>query len=181
MATSGAAEILLRYDDDQDRQHFETLFASDFVIHAFATDQGALDYLPSAPSIPTAIVLLPNRADDYLESSLLAQARDHHPRILKILIGDAIALNLLVKLLDHQLVDRCFEQPVNPDVIRSHVLTAALTREGQTFSPDTSQAHEGPKPTILIVDDEPTATRYLSRQLERMQDEFRVLSAISAE
>ena len=181
MATSGAAEILLRYDDDQDRQHFETLFASDFVIHAFATDQGALDYLPSAATIPTAIVLLPNRADDYLESSLLARARDHHPRILKILIGDAIALNLLVKLLDHQLVDRCFEQPVNPDVIRSHVLTAALTREVQTFSPDTSETHEGPKPAILIVDDEPTATRYLSRQLERMQDEFRVLSAISAE
>ena len=126
-------------------------------------------------SFEVQVQALPNRADDYLESSLLARARDHHPRILKILIGDAIALNLLVKLLDHQLVDRCFEQPVNPDVIRSHVLTAALTREEQTFSPDTSEAHEGPKPAILIVDDEPTATRYLSRQLERMQDEFRVL------
>ena len=181
MATSGAAEILLRYDDDQDRQHFETLFANDFVIHSLTSDQEALAYLATTATLPAAIILIPNRTDDYLESSLLAEARDHQPGILKMLIGDAITLNLLVTLLDEQLIDRCFEQPVNPDLIRSHVLTAALTREIQIPSTDASQTCEGPKPAILIVDDEPTATRYLSRQLERMQTEFRVLSAINAE
>jgi FixJ family two-component response regulator len=181
MATSGAAEILLRYDDEQERQHFETLFGNDFAIQAFASDQTALDHLASISSMPAAIVLVPDQADDHLESPLLSEARDHHPGILKILIGDAIALNLLVTLLDNQLIDRCFEQPVDLDVIRSHVLAAALTREGKSSASDIRQAPEGPKPAVLIVDDEPTATRYLSRQLEHMQTEFRVLSATSAE
>jgi len=181
MATSGAAEILLRYDDDQELQHFETLFGNDFTIQAFASDRTALDYLASASKLPAAIILIPKQPDDHLESSLLEHAREQHAGILKILIGDAIALNLLVKLLDDQLIDRCFEKPVNPDVIRSHVLAAALTHEDQSPFPDNGQALEGPKPAILIVDDEPTATRYLSRQLEHMQTEFRVLSATSAE
>ena len=181
MATSGAAEILLRYDDDQERQHFEILFGNDFTVQAFASDQAALDHLASTSTLPAAIVLVPNQPDNHLQSSLLAKARDQHPGILKILIGDAIALNLLVTLLDDQLIDRCFEQPVNLDVIRSHVLAAALTREEHSHFPDTGQALEGHRPAVLIVDDEPTATRYLSRQLEYMQSEFRVLSAASAE
>lgn len=181
MATSGVAEILLRYDDDQERQHFETLFGKEFAIQAFASDQTALDHLASASTLPAAIVLVPDQPDGHLESSLLSEVRDRYPGILKILIGDAIALNLLVTLLDDQLIDRCFEQPVDLDVIRSHVLAAALTREAQSSAPDTGEAPEGPSPAILIVDDEPTATRYLSRQLAHMQTEFRMLSAISAE
>ena len=58
MATSAVAEILLRYDDDQERQHFETLFGDDFAIQAFASDQTALDHLASASTLPAAIVLM---------------------------------------------------------------------------------------------------------------------------
>lgn len=181
MAINGAAEVILRYDDEQDRAHFETLFGCDFRIQAFTSDQAALGHLFRGTAEPSAMVLIPNRPEEHLESPLLAEARDHHPRVLKILMGDAIALNLLVTLLDEQLIDRCFEQPVNPDVIRSHVLTAALTHSEAPPAPAPEQTAEDAGPAILIVDDEPTATRYLARQLERMQDEFRVLCANSAE
>lgn len=63
MPTSGAAEILLRYDDDQERQHFETLFGKDFAIQAFASDQTALDHLVSAYTLPAAIVMIPNQPE----------------------------------------------------------------------------------------------------------------------
>ncbi|WP_372999398.1 response regulator [Marinobacter sp.] len=181
MAINGAAEVILRYDDEHDREYFEALFGNDFTIQSFTSDQPARDHLCLSTKPPAAIVLIPDRPDGHLQSPLLAEARDHHPGVLKILMGDAISLNLLVTLLDDQLIDRCFEQPVNADMVRSHVLTAALTRGEASPSPVPEQAGAGARPAILIVDDEPTATRYLARQLERMQNQFRVLCASSAE
>ncbi|MGM0768812.1 MAG: response regulator [Pseudomonadota bacterium] len=181
MANTGTPEVILRYDHEQDRDQFDRLFGRDFSIRPFPSDSAALEYLDQARGQPAAIVVLPHRSGEHLESALLAEARDRYPRLLKILLGDTIALNLLVSLLETQLIDRCFEQPVNPDLIRSHVLAAALTRPETPPVVGADNPGDGNKPAVLIVDDEPAATKYLARQLARMQDDFRVLCALSAE
>lgn len=180
MASTGAPEVILRYDHEQDRDQFTELFARDFTVRPFATDAAALAFLTQASNAPAAIIILPRHPNEHVDSPLLAEARDRHPRLLKILLGETIALNLLVSMLDTQLIDRCFEQPANPDLIRSHILTAALTPTATPPSRPAQTVAGDCKPAVLIVDDEPTATRYLARQLERLQEEFRVLCAVNA-
>ena len=189
MTISGTPAVILRYHHEQDREQFEDLFGRDFTIHPFRSDQAAVAYLSqtsdsdmatSAGNL-TAIFVLSHHPDDYRESALWAAARDQHPHLLKILLGEAIELDLLVSLLDQQLIDRCFEQPANPDLVRSHVLTAALTHRDAPHTRANEPVSGERKPAVLIVDDEPAATKYLSRQLELMQDDFRVICARSAE
>lgn len=189
MTISGTPAVILRYHHEQDREQFEDLFGKDFTIHPFRSDQAALDYLSQTSgsdmatraSNLTAIFVLSPHPDNYRESALLSEARDQHPHLLKILLGQAIELDLLVSLLDQQLIDRCFEQPANPDLVRSHVLMASLTHREAPHTRTKEPAGGAHKPAVLIVDDEPAATKYLSRQLELLQDEFRVICAQSAE
>lgn len=193
MTISGTPAVILRYDQEQDREQFEALFGKDFHVCSFASDQAAMDYLvyarslaatPETANSPTnlaAIFVLSDRPERCPESVLLAVARDQYPHLLKILLGEAIELELLVSLLDQQLIDRCFEQPANPDLVRSHVLTAALTHREAPYTRATKPIIGQHKPIVLIVDDEPAATKYLARQLELLQDEFRVVCAQSAD
>lgn len=193
MTINGTPAVILRYDREQDREQFEDLFGRDFNIQAFGTDQAALDYLAQGsptvsgadtvnnPAKLSAIFILSHHTRGYPEPALLARTRDYHPHVLKILMSDVIELDLLVSLLDQQLVDRCFEQPINPDLIRSHVLMAALTLDKAPPTHSQELVDRSNKTAVLIVDDEPSATRYLARQLEILQDDFRVLCARNAD
>lgn len=180
MAISNEPRIVLRYDSEPARHRFEAAFGQDFRIHAVTTDQTAIAALTRDGALPSALVVLPEQPAAHSESPLLALARDQHPGLMKILISNAMPLDLLVSLLEQRLIDRCFEQPVNPDLLRSQILTAALAVR------ETAPAHSIPAadtglPAVLIVDDETAATKYLARQLDRLQDEFRILCADNAE
>lgn len=129
----------------------------------------------------TALILLDLPPGDPDAHPLLVRARDQHPGLLKILVGESIGLPTLTALLDEGLVDRCFEHPINPDQLRSHLLTAILLPHERSWPAHQTNQPQGGLPAVLIVDDETTATKYLSRRLNRMQSAFRVLCADSAE
>ncbi|GAA3946059.1 response regulator [Allohahella marinimesophila] len=174
--------IFLRHDSSEALNSFKTTFGHDFQIAAFQSDEAAAEALANLDIRPAALFVLVDNPSARTEFPLLAKARVSHPDLLKILLGDSIPLSLLVNLLDLGQVDRCFEQPVNPDLIRSHVLRAALAVQkmsGVAVQVAPSGADE--VPAVLIVDDESAATKYLARQLEHMQDEFQVLCADHAE
>ncbi|MFP3977225.1 response regulator [Marinobacter sp. KMM 10035] len=179
MAITEEPHIFLRYDCENARRTFEDELGNDLRIDAFPTDQAAISALEHCPTPPNALFVLASQSPIQASPPLLVHARDTHPDLLKILISDTVPLDMLVSLLEQRLVDRCFEQPVDPDLIRSHVLTSALASKPSLQGVVSVPAAEAP--IVLIVDDESTATKYLARQLERMQNDFRVLCADSAE
>ena len=176
--------VLLRYHSEEAKQTFEALFEQDFSIHAFNSDDAVLGHLAAAEAPPAALVMAGCEASTAINSSLLTKARTQYPTVLRVLITERVILSELVALLDTQVIDRCFEQPLDPDLIRSHLMTAALTSpelSGQTKHQPPLPNTEGQRPVVLIVDDEPAATKYLIRQLEHLQEEFSLLSADTAE
>ncbi|MDG5500256.1 response regulator [Marinobacter sp. BGYM27] len=182
MDSSLIPQVIVRYDNEQSRRDFEVIFGQDFAITPFSSDATALAHLDESGRCPAAVFMLSDAPTGQDQSAFLLRVRDAFPTVLKILICDSMPLDLLVSLLDRGLVDACFERPFNPDPVRSKVLTAALTAQA---TPPVLGNLTGPvagvRPVVLIVDDETVSTRYLSLQLERMQDEFRVLCAANAE
>ena len=75
MASTGAPEVILRYDHEQDRDQFTELFARDFIVRPFATDAAALAFLTQASNAPAAIIILPRHPNAHVDSALLAEAR----------------------------------------------------------------------------------------------------------
>ncbi len=173
--------VLLRYSSEHARDALSQWLEPDFRILPCASDEEAVAALSDPDQRLTALILLDLPPVDPEPHRLLVRARDQHPGLLKILIGDSIGLHTLTALLDEGLVDRCFEHPVDPDLLRSHLLTAALLRHERTSNDHQTDQPQGAPPAVLIVDDETTATKYLSRRLNRMQTSFRVLCADSAE
>lgn len=181
MAITNEPRIILRYDREPARDGFAATFARDFRISAFCDDCSAMASLNADSDRPAALFVLSENPGSQVESPLLIDARDRHPGLMKIMVGDAIPLNLLVTLLEKRLVDRCFEQPLNPELIRSQVLAAALVnRAPEPTLPETAD-RRSEQPAVLIVDDESAATKYLARQLARLQDDFRILCADNAD
>lgn len=127
--------VLLRYHSEEAKQTFEALFAQDFSIHAFSSDEAVLEHIGAAEAPPAALVIAGCETSTVINSTLLAKARTQYPTVLRVLITKRVILSELVALLDTQVIDRCFEQPLDPDLIRSHLMTAALTSpelSGQT-------------------------------------------------
>ncbi|WP_417520583.1 response regulator [Marinobacter sp.] len=183
MAITEEPQIFLRYDSKRALTAFEEEFGNNLNIDAFESDQAAIAALKECSAPPHALFILASQPSSQGNSPLLTHARDAHPGLLKILISDAVPLDVLVSLLEKRLIDRCFEQPLDPDLVRSHVLTSALARKShENVMPEAKPKDASDEvPTVLIVDDEPAATKYLARQLERMQNDFHVLCADSAE
>ncbi|HAX11204.1 MAG TPA: hypothetical protein DCX68_14310, partial [Marinobacter hydrocarbonoclasticus] len=119
--------VLLRYHSEEAKQTFEALFEQDFSIHVFNSDDAVLGHLAAAEAPPAALVMAGCEASTAINSSLLIQARTQYPAVLRVLITGRVILSELVALLDTQVIDRCFEQPLDPDLIRSHLMAAALT------------------------------------------------------
>lgn len=182
MAKTNKPRIIVRYDYAPALEQFETVFGPDFNIEAFDTDQGAISALDRKFPPPAALLVLPEQPTLQCHSQPLMKARDCHPKVMKVLMGDTIPLDLLVSLLEQRLIDRCFNQLANPDLIRSQILAAALKVQAPTSeSLRPANAHDTPTPTVLIVDDETAATKYLAKQLTQLQDDFRIICADSAD
>ena len=182
MGITQEPQVFLRYDSEHALKAFEAAFGRDLLIKAFKTDQAAVEALEQGQTPPHALFVLADQPSIQTTFPLLTHARNFYPGLLKILLSDAVPLDVLASLLEQRLIDRCFEQPVDPDLVRSHVLSSALTGISRDSEMQGAVAiSDAEMPAVLIVDDESTATKYLARQLERLQDNFRVLCADSAE
>ena len=79
----------------------------------------------------------------------------------------------------NRVVDRCYAKPWDINLVRTDLFAATMSVQDNAGPTPVESEH--PKPLVLIVDDEQSATKYLSKQLMRMQDRFEIRCAASAQ
>ncbi|MDI9244342.1 response regulator [Marinobacter sp. CHS3-4] len=184
MPSEPAAPVILRYEHTSDLDAFQSVFAGAFDIIPCRTDEEARHRIDHAPQAPAALVMIQPSLRNLGKSELLAQASN--AGCFRILISDQLALDDIVHLLDERVIDRCYERPWDEKRLRTDLFTATMGVGIRDRSEPA--AHEAPaadhtesRPLVLIVDDETAATKYLSKQLLRMQERFGVRCAASAD
>lgn len=178
MAAASSARVILRYDRETDKQAFLDTFGDAFHINCYRSDAEAKTDLSMTGQEPQALVMLVPSADQVLGSDLLAAATQ--AGCFRILISDSFALDEIIHLLDNHIIDRCYPQPWDSHRLRSDLFTATMSVASHSYTSQTPTHAEG-KPLVLIVDDETAATKYLSKHLMRLQDNFEVRCAASAD
>ncbi|OZG71728.1 hypothetical protein BTA51_18985 [Hahella sp. CCB-MM4] len=181
MPTGQQYPVLLRYDDEAECKRFVDQFGEDFAVTCCDSDQLALDFLIRQGQEICAVFVDLADARQALESPLFLLASQRFPHCLKVLLSDGIALDEVIELVGKQVVDKCFSRRYDRDLIRSLVYTAQMALHDAIGMPESQVSGEASFPTVLIVDDEQAATKYLRKQLERMQDRFNVLCAANAD
>lgn len=126
-----------------------------------------------------ALLIAPGTLLEMRSLSVISMMKAAYPESPVVLLHDDIQLDPLIDMLDRQILDHCFSLDYDPNEIQSLIRVAAMhlrTPIGQaTENSDTS------RPAVLIVDDEVVGTKYLKKQLERMQSDFDVLCAANGE
>lgn len=177
MSADKGAPVILRYENEAEREEFLAAFAKSFHIISCCKDQQAIAAIINHPGNPPALVLCSSRPDSACRSELLHKASG--AGCFRILISGQVSLDDIIQLLDDQVIDRCYGQPWEPDRLRSDLFLATMSVEERRWPTPTGS--DSSQPLVLIVDDETTATKYLSRQLLRLQDRFGVRCAASAD
>lgn len=183
MPPEPAAPVILRYEHASDRDEFQTIFGDAFELIFCRTDVEAKEHLDRDPHTPAALVMIQPSLPDLNGSTLLADASK--AGCLRVLISDQIALDDIIHLLDERIIDRCYPRPWDEHRLRADLFTATMGVDSRdwpepaAFSEPSATQQE--RPLVLIVDDETAATKYLSKQLLRMQDQFGIRCAASAE
>lgn len=178
MSADQPHRVLLRYDREDDRDAFLQDFAGAFSIDSYSSDQEALAAIARGRSLPDALVFITTDTDQLLTSSLLQQVSDGGC-CLRIVIGGQFSLDQIIHLLENRVVDRCYAKPWDINLVRTDLFAATMSVQDNAGPTPVESEH--PKPLVLIVDDEQSATKYLSKQLMRMQDRFETRCAASAQ
>lgn len=180
MPTDPRSAILFRYDNDIDNQLFIRRFGEDFTVLSCGSDEQALGLVAEQGSTLCAVFVDLNDTRKALASPVFEAVSQRYPQCLKVLLHDSIALDEVIDLLDRRVIDKCFAKPYDTNLIRSHVLTAGMALR-ETARAALPVADEAARPCVLIVDDEQSATKYLKKQLDRLQDRFDVLCAANGQ
>jgi FixJ family two-component response regulator len=112
-----------------------------------------------------------------VDTPLFQCAQRASPHALRILLHDTLSLDAIRVLLNSGAIDRCFNTPVDGELLRSEIVRASLKLERSAVS----DLKPGVCPGVLVVDDEVVATKYLKKQLERQSADFLTYSAASAD
>jgi len=169
-------KVLYRFDHAEDRHTFVEAFQGYFELLICQTDEDAKLMLEKQGELINALVI----DQEVIDSSLSALAKSVHPHILSIQLHRDIALDAIVSLLDSGLTDKCFAKPYDANIIRSEIFTAAMgvdsNRPILLIDDDADKIF-----SVLIVDDEKIATKFLSKQLQRLDCPCHILVAENAE
>ncbi len=177
MSVAKANTVLLRYELEEHREAFVRDFAQTFTIICHRSDEEAIASLAEGQAAPDALVFITENAEQVVGSELLRRA-SADSRCFRMVISDRISLDQIIHLLDDRVIDRCYTMPWDSNLIRADLFAATMALHDATIStPATSPDN---RPLVLIVDDEQSATKYLSKQLMRMQDRFDIRCAASA-
>lgn len=177
MSATKGAPVILRYEKESERQKFVAAFANAFEILACADDQEALSCLASQSAASPALVVFSSEAQLITCSEIMNEASK--AGCFRILITEKIALDNIIQLLDDRVIDRCYTQPWDENRLRADLFTATMAVDPRHWPEPLST--EKRQPLVLIVDDETAATRYLGKHLLRLQDQFGVRCAASAD
>lgn len=170
--------VLLRYDLEEDRDAFIQDFARAFTIDSFPSDDEAIASLAVSRAAPDALVFITSDTEQVMNSSLLRRV-SADDRCFRIIISDRVSLDQIIHLLEHKVVDRCYTKPWDSNLIRSDLFAATMSVKDSAWPAPTDDGQHA-SPLVLIVDDEQSATKYLSKQLMRMQDRFETRCAADA-
>ncbi len=167
--------VLYRFDHDHMLNKFVSSFKDDFELLVCSSDLDAEAQLKKHNKRISAIVV----EQDLVDSSLFALTKLLSPQSLRIVLHRDIALAAVVSLLEQGAINRCFASPYDCNVIRSEIYATYIgVNTRHQFSPPKTD-----KVTIyyaLIVDDEKSATKYLKKQLERLNCPCEIIVAADA-
>ena len=169
-------KVLYRFDLSKDRDDFVDAFGDDFELLVCETDLVAEDYMTRYGTEICAIVL----DQESVFSGIPILGKKIKPDIVSIQLHHDIALDAIVELLDSGKTDKCFAKPYDPNIVRSEIYTASMgvNRDMQTAF---LEGEADKKYTVLFVDDETIATKFLSKQLKRKDCPCEIKVADSAE
>ena len=168
--------VLYRYDLDADREAFLSTFHNDFEVLACRTDAEGGRIISDHGERLVAIIL----EQDNIRSPLSALCRAASTRSLSILIHQDIGLDSVVSLLDGGEIDRCFSKSYDSNIIRSEIYASFIGFDPRQHSGQAVR-HIETDYSILIVDDEVAATKFLKKRLEKLACRYDILLADSAE
>ncbi len=176
-------EVLLLTRNDAFNAHFQAQFAADFGITHCVSPESACETVQHSTSPVAALFLAPESIKSNEPQRVIDAMKSRFPESPIILLHDNIQLDPLIHLLDQQNLDHCFTWDYDPDTLRSIVRVASmrLRTPVRKRAQGTSAHPSKQKPAVLIVDDEVLGTKYLKKQLERLQSDFDVVCAADAE
>lgn len=132
-----------------------------------------------SPDKPSALIL----DRESIDTRLPEQCKAINPELLTIQLNEHFSLEDIVLLLEGGNIDRCFAKPYDKNLLKSEIYTHMLTPASMPRSTLIKQESEAPLPTYtaMIVDDESVATRFLTKQLRKLDCPCELLVADSAE
>ena len=173
--------VLYRFDQSDTKDDFVRSFQEDFELVLCESDDYALQYLENAERQISAVVAQQDVVQqDAVHSVLFEQSKKTYPQALRILVQQNISLTTVVSLLEQGVIDKCFSLPFDDHVIRSEIYATFI---GVHSRVQLSSQAEGLAARFyaLIVDDEPSATKYLKKQLEVLKCPCDILVANNAD
>lgn len=169
--------VVYRYERTEDMESFTHQLGQDLAIHPAANDDAARRLIAKLGDTVTAVIIDQVDLNRVIDSPLLSQIQQSCPHSLNILLHDTLSLDAVSALLKTRTLSKCFAKPCDFDLIRSDIYTAHL----RVATPASMIiAEPSAMPSVLLIDDEPSGTKYLKKQLERSADGFRILTASSA-
>ena len=169
-------KVLYRYDLPEDRDNFVGAFEKDFELLVCSNDHDAERYIDTYGTEICAIVL----DQELMNSALPVLCKKIKPEIISIQLHHDIALDAIVSLLDSGSTDKCFAKPYDINIVRSEIYTASI---GLNAKVQVGSAEEvvDRKYSVLFVDDETIATKFLGKHLARLECPCDIKIADSAE
>jgi len=167
--------VLYRFDQPSARDEFIHSFGNDFELLLCESDIEAQAELEKYGQKISAVLV----EQDTNYSSLLELSKALDPHRMCILIHNNIGLNEVVSLLEQGAIDKCFAKPYDCHVIRSEIYAAHMKVQPR-FQAGTRESRVDTRYHALIVDDEPLATHYLKKQLDKLNCPCEVIVADDA-
>jgi len=167
--------VLYRFDQPSARDEFIHSFGNDFELLLCESDIEAQVELEKYGQKVNAVLV----EQDTIHSSLLEMSKALSPQSLCILLHKNIALDEIVSLLEQGAVDKCFAKPYNCHVIRSEIYAAHMGVQHR-YQTGVRGGGVDTRYYALIVDDEPLATHYLKKQLDKLNCPCEVIVADDA-
>lgn len=170
--------VLIRSDFPEISDSLTEQFAGKFDLSIVRSDSEALQCLSldsAKKPFVCACILISNPAAEGLSSALLPELEARKSGIKGILLSPGLDLPTLSQVPATPGLDHAFPWPCDIEALAAEIYAAHFQ-----LQPGRESEVAGTDPLILLVDDETTATRYLSRQLQQRQPEWQLLTAADA-
>ena len=172
--------VIYRVDASEHGQELARALDSDVEVRTVDSDRAARHLMTELGDRVAAVMVDQADLATAVNSPVFQDALTAVPHALRILLHDDLSLEAIQSLLKSRLISRCFNKPVDTELLGSEIFAASLKLEqpAQVWREDESH---GGLPGVLIVDDEVLAKKYLKMQLEQGPNEFVIYTADSAE